>query len=81
MAVVASILGNAFWNRASRLLPLTLTGQMIVFETLFALLYAFAWQRRWPSLLELLAIVLLVGGVLLCAHAHRTPRAITEHVG
>jgi len=81
VAVVASILGNAFWNRASRLLPLTLTGQMIVFETLFALLYAFAWQRRWPSLLELLAIVLLVGGVLLCAHAHRTPRAITEHVG
>ncbi|MNT86741.1 hypothetical protein D3C72_2270650 [compost metagenome] len=54
---------------------------MIVFETLFALLYAFAWQRRWPGLLELLAIVLLVGGVLLCAHAHRTPRAITEHVG
>ena len=78
---VASILGNAFWNRASRLLPLTLTGQMIVFETLFALLYAFAWQRRWPSLLEALAIVFLVAGVMLCAHAHRTPRAIAERAG
>lgn len=81
VAVVASILGNAFWNRASRLLPLTLTGQMIVFETLFALLYAFAWQQRWPSLLEALAIVFLVAGVMLCAHAHRTPRAIAEHAG
>ncbi len=78
---MASILGNAFWNRASRLLPLTLTGQMIVFETLFALLYAFAWQQRWPSLLEALAIVMLMAGVMLCAHAHRTPRAIAEHAG
>ncbi|KAF1017346.1 MAG: Inner membrane protein YtfF [Stenotrophomonas maltophilia] len=81
VAVVASIIGNAFWNRASRLLPLTLTGQMIVFETLFALLYAFAWQWRWPTLLEALAIVCLVGGVLLCAHAHRAPRALAEHAG
>ena len=64
VAVVASILGNAFWNRASRLLPLTLTGQMIVFETLFALLYAFAWQQRWPTLLEALAIVFLVAGIV-----------------
>jgi len=54
---------------------------MIVFETLFALLYAFAWQQRWPSLLEALAIVFLVAGVMRCAHAHRTPRAIAEHAG
>lgn len=81
VAVVASLLGNGCWNRASRLLPLTLTGQMIVFETLFALLYGFGWQRRWPTLLESIAILCLVTGVLLCAHAHRTPRAITEHAG
>ena len=81
VAVIASLLGNACWNRASRLLPLTLTGQMIVFETLFALLYGFGWQRRWPTLMELLAIVCLVSGVLLCAHAHRPPRAVAEHAG
>ncbi|WP_421569514.1 DMT family transporter [Stenotrophomonas sp. PD6] len=81
VAVVASVLGNACWNRASRNLPLTLTGQMIVFETLFALLYGFAWQRRWPTQMELLAVVCLVSGVLLCAHAHRPPRAVAEHAG
>jgi len=81
VAVVASVVGNACWNRASRNLPLTLTGQMIVFETLFALLYGFAWQRRWPTVMEALAIVLLVSGVLLCAHAHRPPRAVAEHAG
>ncbi len=81
VAVVASVFGNACWNRASRLLPLTLTGQMIVFETLFALLYGFAWQQRWPSALELLAIASLLLGVILCAHAHRTPPAVAQHAG
>ncbi|MGN7838286.1 DMT family transporter [Stenotrophomonas sp. 22385] len=81
VAVVASVLGNACWNRASRKLPLTLTGQMIVFETLFALLYGFGWQRRWPTLMESLAIVCLVAGVLLCAHAHRPPPMVAEHAG
>lgn len=81
VAVVASVVGNACWNRASRNLPLTLTGQMIVFETLFALLYGFAWQQRWPTHMEVVAIVCLVSGVLLCANAHRPPRAVAEHAG
>jgi drug/metabolite transporter (DMT)-like permease len=81
VAVVASVLGNACWNRASRHLPLTLTGQMIVFETLFALLYGFTWQRRLPTVMEGVAIVCLVAGVLMCAQAHRPPRAVAEHAG
>lgn len=75
VAICASILGNAFWNRASRLLPLTMTGQMILFETLFALLYAFLWEQRWPAPAEIAAIVLLVAGVLTCTAAHRAPAA------
>lgn len=74
VAILCSVMGNALWNHASRLLPLALTGQMIVFETLFALLYGFLWEQRWPTGLESLAMVLLVGGVLSCASAHR-PRA------
>jgi drug/metabolite transporter (DMT)-like permease len=73
VAICASILGNAFWNRASRLLPLTMTGQMILFETLFALLYGFIWERRLPVPAELAAIGLLVAGVMSCTAAHRTP--------
>ncbi len=70
LAVLASVLGSICWNRASRLLPLTLVGQMLVFETLFALLYGFLWEARWPGFLEALAIVCLLGGVLWCASAH-----------
>lgn len=75
VAVVASILGNALWNRASRLLPLTMIGQMILFETLFALLYGFLWEARWPTALEALAMVLVGASVLSCISAHRRPLA------
>jgi len=71
IAVFASILGNGLWNRMSRLLPLTLVGQMILFETLFALLYGFLWERRLPTPVELLAVIALVASVLLCVRVHR----------
>lgn len=71
VAVLASVLGNALWNRMSRLLPLTLVGQMILFETLFALLYGFAWERRLPTWPEVLALVCVVMSVALCLRAHR----------
>ncbi len=76
LAVFASVIGNACWNHASRRLPLTLVGQMIVFETVFALLYGFLWEGRWPGLREAAAIVCLLAGVLGCASAHveRRPR-------
>jgi drug/metabolite transporter (DMT)-like permease len=71
VAGTASILGNALWNRMSRLLPLTMVGQMILFETLFALLYGFLWEQRLPSPLEVAAFVLVVASVLSCIAAHR----------
>lgn len=73
VAVVASFGGNALWNQVSRLLPLTLAGQMILFETLFALLYGFLWEQRLPSPLEAAAFALVVLSVLSCIAAHRRP--------
>ncbi len=71
IAVTASVIGNAFWNSASRRLPMTLTGQMVIFETLFALFYSFVWDARWPQLTEVLAIAALIGAVTWCARLHR----------
>ena len=76
VAIFASIVGNALWNRMSQLLPLTLAGQMILFETLFALLYGFIWEQRLPTRLEVAAIALVIAGVATCLSAHR-PRAPT----
>jgi len=70
LAIAASVVGNGLWNAASRFLPLTLSGQMIIFETLFALAYGFMLEQRLPRLLEVLAIVALVAGVAWSARRH-----------
>ncbi|TBV11552.1 DMT family transporter [Stutzerimonas kirkiae] len=77
LAFFASIVGNALWNRMSRLLPLTLTGQMILFETLFALLYGFTWEQRPPTALEATAFLLVALSVIACVAIHRRPAAKT----
>ena len=71
VAIGASIFGNSLWNRMSRLLPLTMIGQMILFETLFALLYGFLWERRWPLPLEVAAFGFVVASVSTCVAVHR----------
>ena len=70
VAFLASIVGNGLWNRMSRLLPLTLVGQMILFETLFALVYGLVWEQRWPTPLESVAFVLVVLSVMSCIAVH-----------
>ncbi|HJV41440.1 DMT family transporter [Caulobacter sp.] len=74
VAIGASVIGNGLWNAASRLLPLSLSGQLIVFETLFALLYGFLHEGRWPRSLETAAIVLMLAGVLWSVRLHQ-PKA------
>jgi len=72
-ALGGSWLANALWYAAARRLPPTLSGQLIVFETVFALLYGFIWLQRWPRPLELASIVLLLGGVCWAVRRHTEP--------
>jgi drug/metabolite transporter (DMT)-like permease len=78
LALGGSWLGNTLWNAASKRLPLTLSGQMIAFETLFALLYAFVYDERLPRVPEVLAIVLLLGGVSWSVRQHAVARPSTR---
>ncbi len=64
VGLFASWLGTLCWNEASQRLPTALVGQLIVFETLSALAYAFLWNGRAPQPLTLLGIALLVAGVI-----------------
>lgn len=71
-------MGNGLWNYASKVLPLTLTGQLIVSESIFGLAYGFLWEQRWPSALELAAIGLMITGVVHSTSAHHS--ALTKNV-
>lgn len=74
IGLTASWLGTLLWNQASRLLPTSLAGQLIVFETLSALTYGFVWRGEPPSSGAAAGIVLLVLGVVLGVRTfQRTP--------
>ena len=64
IGLFASWLGTLCWNEASQRLPPTLAGQLIVFETLAALSYAFVLRGRAPQLETLIGVALLVAGVV-----------------
>ena len=65
IGLLSSWLGTLCWNEASQRLPTALAGQLIVFETLSALAYAFAISAKWPPWLTVLGIGLLIAGVTL----------------
>ena len=71
IGVGASWLATILWNVASQRLSASLCGQLIVSETLFALVYSFAWDGRWPSAAQWAACVLFTLGILASIEAHR----------
>lgn len=79
IGLFASWLGTLCWNEASQRLPTTLAGQLIVFETLSALAYAFVLRGRMPVGATLAGIACLVAGVIWALRARPEPLAAEGH--
>lgn len=79
IGLLASWLGTLCWNEASQRLPTILAGQLIVFETLSALAYAFMLRQAWPPMSTAMGIVLLVVGVMWALRMKPEPRATQAH--
>ncbi len=71
VGLFASWLGTLCWNEASQRLPPALVGQLIVFETLAALGYAFVLRGEWPAAGVWAGIALLLAGVLWALRSRR----------
>jgi drug/metabolite transporter (DMT)-like permease len=71
LGLFSTFLATRLWNFASRVLPTGLVGQLIVSETVFALLYSFIYDVRWPHANEWIAMVAMVGGVLLAVQSYQ----------
>lgn len=69
IGVGSSWAANVLWNICSKNCPATISGPLVVAETTFALLYAFMFQARLPTLFEALAILLFSLGVFLAIRA------------
>ncbi|QND51837.1 DMT family transporter [Phyllobacterium sp. 628] len=64
MAIAASWLATFCWVFASRRLPLALSAQLVVAETVFGLLLGFTFEQRWPTQAEWLGCGLQCVGVV-----------------
>jgi drug/metabolite transporter (DMT)-like permease len=78
MGFFASWLGTLFWNYASQMLPTSLVGQLIVFETLAALFYAYLWRASTPGWVSVAGIALLIAGVMLGVSAFNSERTSSK---
>jgi drug/metabolite transporter (DMT)-like permease len=73
--VLSSLVATWLWAMASRRLPLSLAGQLIVSETIFGIVFALAWDGRGPTLAEAGGGALLVAGVVVAVRTfERRPR-------
>lgn len=75
IGLFASWVGTLCWNEASQRLPTAIVGQLIIFETLAALAYAFLLRGAMPQPLTLLGIALMIAGVIWALHVKPEPVA------
>ncbi|MEI7034418.1 DMT family transporter [Streptomyces pratensis] len=64
LGVLVTWFGTVLWNRSSTLLPVTVAGQLIVFQTVSGLGYVFLATWTVPPAAEIAGIALVIVGVL-----------------
>jgi len=64
LGVAGSWVATVAWVVAARRLPVALTAQLIVSETVFGLIFGFLYEHRWPTPGEGAGIALQIVGVM-----------------
>ena len=63
LGLFCSWLGGFLWNKSSHHLPVSLAGQLTIFETIFGLLFVYTLAQELPPLVESIGIFILLGAV------------------
>ena len=64
LGIFVSYYATVLWNRLSRQLPVSLLGQLLVFETISSLLYAAIVDKAIPPIYEILSICIILLGIV-----------------
>lgn len=71
MAVTSSLFAGWIWTYASRVLPLALSSQLIIAETIFGMIFGLSFEKRLPTVEEMAGALLQVMGVCLAVYVFR----------
>ncbi|MBS0604478.1 MAG: DMT family transporter [Verrucomicrobia bacterium] len=69
LGLLCSWVGTYLWNRGSFQLPVSLMGQLNIFETIFGLVFVYILDQRLPPALECVGILLLLSAVIYGIHS------------
>lgn len=64
LGIVSSWFAFFLWNCGNKRLPVSMAGQLTVFEMIFGLILVYLVEARWPSLMEILGIGFMLIGVM-----------------
>jgi drug/metabolite transporter (DMT)-like permease len=74
-----SWVGAYLWNKGSQEIPITLAGQLTIFETVFGLIYVYAFHERFPNLWEWSGIIILLYGTYFTLQTFKKSHLIATH--
>lgn len=63
LGLLCSWTGAFLWNKGSSMLPISLAGQLTIFETLFGLLFVYLMLKRVPTTIEFVGIAIILIGI------------------
>ncbi|QFR31962.1 DMT family transporter [Ancylobacter sp. TS-1] len=78
LGVVTSWVGTYGWVVASERLPMALSAQLIVAETVFGLIYGLCFEQRWPTAAEAVGGLLQLVGVVVAVAIFSRRRIMPE---
>lgn len=64
LGIPCSWMGFYLWSKGSYLLPVSLSGQLMIFETLFGLCFVHLLDQHLPTPVEWLGMLAMLGGIL-----------------
>jgi len=64
LGCICSWLGSFLWNSGCTYLPISLSGQMTIFESIFGLMFVYTIEKRLPTTFELIGITLMISAIL-----------------
>lgn len=81
LGFLCSWLGAYLWNKASLYLPVSLAGQLMVFETLFGISFVYGLDQSLPPEIEFLGmtflLIAIIYGIRVSSHAHHGKAVIS----
>lgn len=64
LGIFVSWLGTYLWNYTCQILSVSISGLLVVCETIFGLIYVYTYIQQWPSIYEAVGALLVLAGVI-----------------